>query len=160
MTYQFEDFTLDAAGRRLFAGSTEISLEPKVYALLSLLVRHHKRAVTRREIRRALWPNVRVGDSSLGRLVKELRRALDDDGRSQSLIRTIRGVGFQFVATVERTGDLDAVDLARETLMDSIAQLIGGSDKPIRQLLEEIREVETLCRAELDRPIESERGHG
>lgn len=151
MTYHFAPYRLDLARRRLTRNGTEIALEPKVYALLRLLIQHRARIVTRDEIHDALWPDIQVGDGSIDRIVKELRRALQDDGRRQGRIRTHRGVGYRLVANVEAPNDIEAADRACETLSDAIDQLSGGSRFAIRRLLTMLRTAENRCRNELSR---------
>jgi DNA-binding winged helix-turn-helix (wHTH) protein len=41
-----------------------------------------------------------VGEAALTSRIKAARRALGDDGESQRYIRTVRGRGYQFVATI------------------------------------------------------------
>jgi DNA-binding winged helix-turn-helix (wHTH) protein len=75
-----------------------VLIEPKVLHLLSYLVAHRARAVSREELSDALWPGVAVGSSSLKRLVLEARRAIGD--ADQSVIVTVRGMGLRFEAPV------------------------------------------------------------
>jgi hypothetical protein len=73
-----------------------------VLDVLVVLVRHRDRVVTREELLDAVWPGVSVGPSSVSRAIKEVRRAIGDE--AQSLIRTVHGIGFRFVANVEAAG--------------------------------------------------------
>ena len=56
--------------------------------------------VTKAELHRHLWPDSFVSDASLLGLVKEVRRALNDDGDG-TLIRTAHRIGYAFAAVVE-----------------------------------------------------------
>jgi len=90
---RFGDFSLDDRTFELRSAGHKVALQPKVFDLLRHLVRHRDRVVTRDELFAAIWPGVRVGQASLNRLVRELRRALGDDDRDP-----------RFVATVQRRG--------------------------------------------------------
>lgn len=78
-----------------------VALEPKCLALLHLLVRKSPHAVNKDEIFAIVWPDVHVTDASLSTAIRQIRRALGDDGGRQEFIRTVRGHGFQFASTVQ-----------------------------------------------------------
>ena len=105
MICAFGDFELDAALFELRRAGQPVALEPKVFDLLSYLVLHEERVVTRDEIFAALWPNEFVSDGALSYAVRAARKAIGDDGRRQGLIRTVHRRGFRFVGTVVRCGD-------------------------------------------------------
>jgi DNA-binding NtrC family response regulator len=96
--YTFGAHILDADARLLLRSGTAVHLEPKVMDLLLQLVRHRERCVSRDELRASLWPDVSVGQASLARLIKELRKALGGGGETNGLVRTVHGRGYQFVA--------------------------------------------------------------
>ena len=100
MIYLFEDFELDMARAELRTNGGAIPIEPQVFALLSFLVENRDRLVTKEEIISRVWGGRIISDSAVASREKSARHALDDDGRSQRLIRTIHGVGFRFVADV------------------------------------------------------------
>lgn len=96
---------MDAALFELRRAGQRVALEPKVFDLLSYLVLHRERVVTRDEIFAALWPNEFVSDAALGYSIRAARRAIGDDGRHQRLIRTVHRRGFRFVGKVVRTNE-------------------------------------------------------
>lgn len=100
MILRFGDFELSAATRLLSRGGEPVHVEPKVLDLLILLAANRDRFVPRDELMDSLWPDAIVGEAALSRLVKEARRAVDDDGTRQEVLRTVHGRGFQFVAEV------------------------------------------------------------
>ena len=101
MSYTFGPFELDLAKAELRADGELRMLEPQVYALLAFLVEHRERLVSKEEIFENVWDGRVVTDSALASRVKSLRKALDDDGRTQRYIRTTHGKGFRFVAEVQ-----------------------------------------------------------
>jgi len=98
MIYQFDDFRLDIARQELWRGSESIDVEPKVLDLLRLLVENHDRLVTKEELFSVLWDDRSVTDSALSTCIKSARRAVEDTGRRQSVIKTIHGKGLRWVA--------------------------------------------------------------
>lgn len=99
MIFRFSDFELDEELFELRRGSARVAVQPKVMALLFVLVKHADRVVTKQEIFDDLWPDVTVSEASLSRAVMEARKAIDDE--AQEKIVTVRGRGFRFAAPVE-----------------------------------------------------------
>lgn len=96
MTVRFDSFELDVRRRQLFRDGRPIHLQPKAFDLLNLLVEAAPRVVAKSELHERLWPNGVVSDSTLVYLVKEVRRALGDRGRTEPMIRTANRVGYAF----------------------------------------------------------------
>jgi adenylate cyclase len=94
---KFDKFTLDLGRGALQSGHRDIQLRPKTFALLKLLVENAGRLVAKDEIVGAIWPNVAVTENSVLQCVKELRRALGEDGTQ--LITTVPRRGFRLEAT-------------------------------------------------------------
>lgn len=101
MLYRFGPFELDTAQVELRARGEARHVEPQVFALLVLLVENRERVVSKDEIIEKVWDGRIVSESAVSSRVKSARKALDDDGRTQGLIRTVHGQGFRFVAAVK-----------------------------------------------------------
>ena len=108
MIYRFEDFELDAGRFELRKRGVPVGLEPQVFQLLVLLVANHSRLVHKEEILDRIWDGRAVSDAAISSRVKSARHAVDDDGRSQRLIRTVHGQGFRFVGTPTAATEPDA----------------------------------------------------
>ncbi len=104
MELSFADYVLNLTSRQLSRGGAVISIEPKMYALLEVLIRRRPAVVTNEELDEILWPQVYVARTSLTRLVSELRAVLDDSPRESRIIRTSYKTGYAFAATVVVTG--------------------------------------------------------
>ena len=103
MAWIFGDFRLDQERFELTRGGQPVRLEPQVLALLVHLVRHRDRMVTKDEIADAIWQRRSVSDASIASRIRSARQALGDDGAAQTVIRTIHGRGFRFVADVQES---------------------------------------------------------
>ena len=103
LRFSFGAWTLDADRRVLLHGGDPVSLSPKAFDLLRLLVEHHERAFSKAELHQLLWPNTFVSDGSLTILVAEIRHVLQDDADQPRFIRTVRRFGYGFCATVAAT---------------------------------------------------------
>lgn len=79
-----------------------MSLTRKVLDLLLILVREAGRLKTREQLIEALWANTVVEEHGLTSTLYALRKVLGGAGDSARYIETVRGVGYRFIAPVER----------------------------------------------------------
>lgn len=106
---RFDRYVLDLGRGCLKSGENDIALRPKSFEVLRMLVENAGHLLSKDEIAAAVWPDVIVTDSSLAQCVKELRRALGEDG--ERLITTVSRRGYRLeaaVATVPPTADPQA----------------------------------------------------
>src|SRR3954468_19862196 len=99
-TYRFGDFTLTASTRELKRGDTPVAVSPRAFDCLAYLIEHRDRAVGKDELVAAIWERVDVSDTQLGQTVLRARRAVNDDGQAQTVIRTVSRFGYRWVADV------------------------------------------------------------
>ena len=101
MLYRFNDYVLDTAKFELRKEELRLDIEPQVVRLLQFLIENRDRVVSRDEIHLRLWGRRYVTDNALAVRMRTLRAAVGDSGRRQSVIRTVHGKGYRFVANVE-----------------------------------------------------------
>jgi len=101
---RFGTCRLDLGTRQLFRSDREIHLSPKAFDLLRALVERRPAAIPKDELFGLIWPDTFVSDSSLARIVSELRRAVGDAARDPQLIRTVHGFGYAFCGEVSEEG--------------------------------------------------------
>lgn len=92
----FDDVLIDFAGRRLFRGGVEQTLEPKAFAVLAFLAATPGHVFTRDEILDAVWGHRHVTPGVLNRIVTLVRQALGEDAQHARLLQTMYGVGYRF----------------------------------------------------------------
>jgi DNA-binding winged helix-turn-helix (wHTH) protein len=141
-TFRFASFALDAAARQLMRNTEEVSLSPKAFQLLHLLIVNRNRAMSKQELQESLWPSTFVLETNLATLIAEIRRALDDDAAKPRFVRTIHRFGYRFVGHVDQSDVASAEvaaaakywlawDLRQAPLIDG-ANVIGrGADTSI-----------------------------
>jgi DNA-binding winged helix-turn-helix (wHTH) protein len=98
MRLHFDDLVFDAETRQIWAREREVHVSPKAFELLAMLIARRPQAVSKADIRKHLWPDTYVSDSSLPSLVSEIRDAVADHRRKPGLIRTLHGFGYAFQA--------------------------------------------------------------
>src|SRR5689334_4410015 len=94
--YAFGAFVVIPALFEVRGPAGRVGVPPKVFDLLVHLIAHRQRVVTHAELHAALWPDVAVTAGSLTYSVKVARALLGDSGRSQAVIRNVRGRGYRF----------------------------------------------------------------
>ena len=92
------EWVFDSDTREVVRKGRPVSLSPKAFDLLELLIRRRPSAVPKAEIREHLWPGTFVSAANLANLVVELRAALGDDARNPRILRTVSRFGYAFVA--------------------------------------------------------------
>jgi DNA-binding winged helix-turn-helix (wHTH) protein/pimeloyl-ACP methyl ester carboxylesterase len=101
LVFRFHDFALDVERRELKRGPDLVALEPQVFDLLVYLVQNRDRVVSKDDLIASVWGGRIVSDSTLTSRINAARRALDDSGEEQRLIRTIARKGIRFVGDVQ-----------------------------------------------------------
>lgn len=99
-TLCFERYALDLAREQLHSSDGPVELPPLSFRLIRYLVLNRQRTVSLAELRDEIWQGLHVSESAVHQALRQARRALDDDGRRQRVIRTVRGGGYRFAADV------------------------------------------------------------
>jgi DNA-binding winged helix-turn-helix (wHTH) protein/predicted ATPase len=98
--YTFEEFELDTAAYELRREGGAVDLEPQVFDVLTYLLQHRDRVVSKQELLENVWKTRFVTESALTSRIKAARKVIGDDGRTQRIIKTQHGRGYRFVASV------------------------------------------------------------
>ena len=96
MRVRFGECVFDSEARELTRRGAAVSLSPKAFQLLSLLLERRPRAISRAELHDVIWPGIFVAYTSLPRIVTEVRQALADTSRRPRFVRTVHGFGYAF----------------------------------------------------------------
>ncbi|HEX6997689.1 MAG TPA: alpha/beta fold hydrolase [Gammaproteobacteria bacterium] len=96
--YRFSRCELNSRSRELVRDGSPVAVEQRAFNMLVYLIEHRDRAVSKDELQEAIWPRMILSESALTRCVMKVRRAVGDDPSRQSIIKTIHGHGYRFVA--------------------------------------------------------------
>ena len=124
MVYQSENFSLDTQLYSFERDGNKCSIEPQVFDLLVYLAENCDRVVTRDELLDNLWNGRVVSESALNGRLKMARKAVGDDGRRQTVIKTIHRRGYQFIAEVTKSPQF------ADELRSTASQTYLSQDKP------------------------------
>jgi DNA-binding winged helix-turn-helix (wHTH) protein/tetratricopeptide (TPR) repeat protein len=103
--YEFAGRRVDPLRRQLVHGGRIVTMFPRCFDALLLLIERRGELLDKDFLLQALWPDVVVDENSLAKVISEVRRALGEGPRDQGCIVTIPRRGYRFNATVEVTRD-------------------------------------------------------
>ncbi len=95
--YAIGKWSLNAHSNQLSKDGQSVELEYRLTNLLVFLLENRDRVLSKDEILRAVWPKKVVNDDSVAVAISQLRKALEDNPRTPKYIKTIPGVGYQFI---------------------------------------------------------------
>lgn len=102
MEWRFGEYSLNASLIELNGPNGPIPVEKLVFNVLLFLLENADRVVTRDELIETVWDGRIVSESTISTVIKQVRKAVGDDGSKQAVIRTLHGRGFRFVAPVHQ----------------------------------------------------------
>ena len=100
--YAFGPYLIDPGERLLLRDGEPVSLTPKCFDLLVVLVENSGHLLTKDELLARLWPGQFVEEANLSFNVSSLRKALGPEPNGRRFIETVPKKGFRFVAPVEQ----------------------------------------------------------
>ena len=135
MEYQrhFSRFRLDLANEQLWRGGEKVRLRRKTFQVLRHLVARPGELVTKEALLDEVWAEAAVSDSMPSICVAELREALGDDARAPTLIETVHGRGYRFIAQVETTA-VSAPEPRQSAATSEPAAIMVGREAELAQL--------------------------
>lgn len=95
-SYAHGDLALELTSRLVTVAGQEVTLTKTQFDILAVLLSNPRRVWSREALLNAVWGDTWGGDPHLVEVhVGNLRRQLSRHGRRESLIRTVRGVGYR-----------------------------------------------------------------
>src|SRR5262245_20702083 len=131
--YEFGPFRLDTAERLLLRNGEEVSLTPKVFDLLLVLVENGGHILEKDELMKAIWPDSVVEEANLTRSSSSLRKALGESQDTRQYIETNPWRGYRIVASVR-----EIMNNNTETAMTtpSSPSILNEAGEPAAQIVD------------------------
>ena len=115
--YEFGPFVLNPAERVLTREGQPVSLTPKAFDLLVVLVENGGRLLGKKDLMEAVWPDSFVEEGNLTFTISSLRKALGEDRKEHHYIETVPRSGYRFVANVRVLGGDSGVEAATDGVL-------------------------------------------
>src|ERR1044071_9053021 len=112
--YLFDGFRVDATERLLFKENRDVSLTPKVFDTLLVLLENSSHVLTKKELMEKVWPDIFVEENNLAQNISILRKALGEGREGDQYIQTVPKRGYRFVGDVTTAGGEDESVIVRE----------------------------------------------
>ena len=135
-SFRFGPFVFDPRSGDLYGDGLACRLSDQPLALLTALLEHPERLVTREELRQRLWPNGTFVDfdHGLNSAVSRLREALQDSAGSPRFVQTIPRRGYRLLVPVEVDGvDVAATAKPEESSRSDVDFSKSGASGPSRR---------------------------
>lgn len=114
-SFEFGDFILDGKEKILLREGKPLSITPKAFQVLQILVENHGHLVEREEILNTVWAGSFVEEGNLTFTIRLLRKALGDEKQNPRFIETVPRRGYRFVAVVKTIGGQSVLPNVVET---------------------------------------------
>ena len=101
MVFAFDEYRLLAVERQLLRAGSAVTLAPKAFDVLLLLVRHNGQVLEKSTLMKELWPDTFVEEANLNVHVSAIRKAIGESAQRPRYIATIPGRGYRFTADLQ-----------------------------------------------------------
>ncbi len=144
--YEFASFRLDIKKHRLMRGDEVISLTPKEFGVLLLLIENAGRVVEKDELLDAVWKDTFVEEATLTRNISWLRKKLSaNDENAAKFIETVPKLGYKFLPEIkfsENAGIYVEEQIVQEIHVEETIEIIPSSANNEVSIVDgEIREI-------------------
>jgi DNA-binding winged helix-turn-helix (wHTH) protein/Tol biopolymer transport system component len=129
--FRFDDVEVREREFSLVKAGKEVTVEPKAFRTLLLLLRNPQKLVTKEELLNTVWGDTAVTDGSLTRCIWLLRRLLGDDVNEPRYIATVATVGYRFVCPVEVEEYSPAIPDTSKTDKNGKETSLGNGKEPL-----------------------------
>jgi len=109
--YEFGPFRLEPSERLLLRSGEHVSLPPKTFETLVLLVQNSGHVLSKDELMKTLWPGTFVEENNLTQHIAHLRRALGEGSEGHGYIETVPRLGYRFAVPVREVSGNGGTEL-------------------------------------------------
>jgi DNA-binding winged helix-turn-helix (wHTH) protein/Flp pilus assembly protein TadD len=102
MRYILKDLVINVEARAVQRGDTVLKLPDLSFDTLVKLIEAAPNTVSIKDFAHAVWRTEHVSDETIAQRITLLRKALGDDPKNPTYIRTVRGLGYAITGAVER----------------------------------------------------------
>jgi class 3 adenylate cyclase len=144
MIYRFGDCEFNTHCHTLCHAAQLLRPRPKVVRVLTYLLEHADRVVTREELCAAVWPRHHISNATLESTLRAVRQAIGDNGRTPHLIQTIYGSGYRFVGAIEARPDDETPASPAIARSSSLPAIASGEQQQVTLLCGSLTNAMTL----------------
>lgn len=110
MNIILNDLSIDSQARTVHRHGANIKLPDLSFDVLLRLIQSAPEAVSTQQLCSDVWRTAQVSDETIAQRITLLRKALNDDPKNPTYIRTVRGAGYRIVASVTKQAPANTQD--------------------------------------------------
>jgi len=114
--YEFGPFRVDPQECLLFRDGEALSLTPKAFETLLVLIQNAGHLMSKDELMKNIWPDSYVEEVNLSQNISMLRKVLGDPAQGSRYIVTVPGRGYRFTEVVRFVPQQDDIVLASRSI--------------------------------------------
>ena len=109
--YRFDNVLVDGENSRVCKDGQAVTLTPRAFDVLILLLKNSGRTVEKHELFERIWKDTFVTDNALTKIIKEIRHALEDSAETPRYIETVPKRGYRFIGEINEQPEQTAVEI-------------------------------------------------
>jgi len=103
LQFWINDYYIDCSRNQISHNNIETNIPPKAMAVLNMLVESKGQVVSHESIMSSVWKESIVAPNTLQRCIAQLRKALGDNSKQQTIIKTHSKQGYSLEAQVHES---------------------------------------------------------
>jgi DNA-binding winged helix-turn-helix (wHTH) protein/TolB-like protein len=127
--YEFSSFRLDPDEGLLVRAGELVSLPPKVFETLKVLVENSGHVLKKEDLMARIWPDSFVEESNLAQNISMLRKVLGEGKDGEKFIETLTKRGYRFVAPVREV--VEEPEALKPDSVEAVSGLTPGQSRPV-----------------------------
>ncbi|RED63316.1 response regulator transcription factor [Cohnella lupini] len=101
--YEYDIFTVNPTTGELIVDGIDVPCPAKEFELLQYFCKHPNRVFTAQQLYEQVWGSMVQGDEKTVVIhISRLRKKIEKDPSDPQILKTLRGIGYKFVAPVDR----------------------------------------------------------
>lgn len=131
--FEFGNFRVDTRRRILLKNNDVLSLSPRNFDLLLVLIENDGQVLGHDELLDRVWEGTFVEQANLKNAISVIRKILGEDANEGGFIRTIPRRGYSFVAPVNALPDTVVIEQTEsEVVIEEYFEADDGEPEPVR----------------------------
>ncbi|MCO7224758.1 winged helix-turn-helix domain-containing protein [Pleionea sp. CnH1-48] len=126
--FAINDYQIDISRNQIEHNGSAETLQPKMISVLIILAKHQGQVVSHDHLMDEVWSDRSVSPNTLQRCIAQLRKALGDDSKTQTIIKTHSKQGYSLEADVRWQTDIatTVTQTANPYRVAAVATVITG----------------------------------
>lgn len=118
--YRIGKYVVDPTARKVFVNETPVEMPWRCFEALRMLIEARGELVDRNALFGALWPGIQVEETSLTKVMTQLRRVLANGDDNGGIVETVPRLGYRLKVPVEILPDVEAAEEQSQAKVEDV----------------------------------------